>query len=243
MLNILLPLAGSSELFANAGYIYPKMLIEIAGKAMIESVLENPLKIKGGYRFIFILKEEDCHKYHADNVLKLLTDNPTLIILKQPTKGALCSILMAIDQIPSDEELLVLNGDQVITMDFNEPLNHFRDMNADAGIVTFQSVHPRWSFARIEDEMVVETAEKNPISRNAIAGFYYFKNTSDFFRLGFQTIRKNANLDGAFFTSAVLNEYILENATVRNFNISDGHYHSFYSPQMVNEYEHQIHNH
>jgi NDP-sugar pyrophosphorylase family protein len=237
MLNIIIPLAGSSELFANAGYMYPKPLIEMHGKIMIEAVLENPLKINAEKRFIFIIKEEDCIKYHLDNTLKLLVEGCVVLVIKKSTSGALCSVLMAIDLISKDDELLILNADQIIELDFNKPLQLFKENKADAGIVTFTSIHPRWSYALIQDEKVVQTAEKNPISKNAIAGYYYFKNATVFFNNSFSTIRKGAAINGVFYTSSVINEYVLENRNVINFPIEDGTYFSFYSPQMIADYE------
>ena len=48
--------------------------------------------------------------------------------------------------------------------------------------MTFPNTHPRWSYARIEDDLVVAVAEKQPISRNATAGLYYFRRGMDFVR-------------------------------------------------------------
>ena len=237
MLNIIFPLAGSSEPFKKAGYIYPKPLIELNGTPMIERVLENPKQINEEVRIFFIVKEEDCNKFHLDNTLKLLSENATIIKLKKDTSGALCSLLMAIDVLPKDEELLVLNSDQIISMDFNDPLKYFRSLKSDTGVVTFPSIHPRWSYALVQENNVIPTAEKNPISKNAIAGFYYFKKCETFFKMAFKTIRKNASTDGMFFTSSVINEYILANKKAHIFPLEKEQYISFYSPQMINEYE------
>ncbi len=79
MLKIIIPLAGSSELFSNAGYYYPKPLIEINGSTMIELVLKNPSSIKRAHQFIFIIRDEDALKFHLDNTLKLLSPNCEVI--------------------------------------------------------------------------------------------------------------------------------------------------------------------
>ena len=51
----------------------------------------------------------------------------------------------------------------------------------DGGVIVFDSVHPRWSFVRVDKAgFVIETAEKRPISRLATAGFYYFRRGADF---------------------------------------------------------------
>ena len=237
MLNVIVPLGGSSELFTSAGYYYPKPLIEVKGKPMIETVLENPLKITENNKFIFIVKEEDCNKYHLDSTLKILVKDATIIKIKNETKGGLCSILMAIDEIQDEDELLILNGDQVIDHDFSEILDYWKSKYADAGLVTFNSVHPRWSYARVIDDIVLQTAEKNPISKNAIAGIYYFKNAKSFFDSSFLVIKNDVHLDGKYYISPVINEYVLKNNRVIPYAIQSTAYHLFYSPQVLQEFE------
>jgi NDP-sugar pyrophosphorylase family protein len=236
MLKIIIPLAGTSELFEKAGFFYPKPLIEINGTPMIQLVIERINAIKIPHQHIFILREEDVLKFHLDNTLKLLSPNCDIIKLKKDTKGALCSILMAVDKIDPNDSLLILNGDQIIDTDFGQIINYFNENQTQVGIVTFKSIHPRWSFAKIENNQVIQTAEKNPISDKAIAGYYYFKNADDFFNCAFECILKDVQLDGKFYISPVINEYILKNKKVLNYSIETNKYHSFYSPQMINEY-------
>lgn len=237
MLKIIVPLAGSSNLFSNAGYIYPKPLTEICGKLMIELVTSGPSKITSKFQYIFIINEEEANKFHLDSTLKLLHPNSIIVKLKKDTKGALCSVLMSIDYINDDDSILILNGDQIINFDHNNIFEKWKINNADAGLVTFKSVHPRWSYALIEDDLVIQTAEKNPISNNAIAGYYYFKNAKLFFELSFNNIINDVNLDGMFYISPVINQYVLNNKIVKYFEIESDKYHSFYSPQMVLEFE------
>jgi len=237
MLKIIVPLAGSSELYKNAGYVYPKPLIEVNGVLMIELIIEKTINIKVPYQFIFIIKEEDSKKFHLDSTLKLLSPGSEVILLKKDTKGGLCSVLMAIDKIDANDSLLIMNGDQIIDVDINTILNFWEINNADAAVVTFKSVHPRWSYARIEEGQVLQTAEKNPISSHAIAGIYYYHKADEFFDGAFQTIKNNVHLDGNFYISPVMNEYVLKNKIVLNYKIENEQYHSFYSPQMLMDFE------
>jgi len=230
-------MAGSSELFEKAGYPYPKPLIEIKGDPMIQWVVEKTQSIPDPNQFIFIIREEDAIKFHLDNTLKLLSPNCQIVKLKKETKGGLCSVLMAIDKIAEDDCLMILNGDQIIDEDFHKIFSFWKESKADAGVVTFRSVHPRWSYARIENNEVVQTAEKNPISNHAIAGYYYFAKASDFFEASFQSIIKDVQLNGNFYISPVMNEYVLKNKKVLNYPIENSHYHSFYSPQLIKEFE------
>ena len=242
MINILIPLGGKSDFFNTIEYPFPKPLVEINGKSMIEMVIENFNSIKKDIRFIFVVKSDDCQKYHLDNVLDLLTANKCVIIkIGGETKGAVCSALMAIEHINNQDKLIISNGDQVINHDLNEIFDCFEDKNIDAGVICFTSVHPKWSYVRLdENNKIVETAEKRPLSKNAVAGFYYFKHGSDLVQSAMKSIENDANVNGLYFTAPILNEMVLENKNLEIFKIDSNQYHSFYSPQKIKEYEKQF---
>ena len=60
-LNIVVPMAGEGSRFVKAGYTFPKPLIEVHQKPMIQIVVES-LGLKGN--FIFIVKKEHLEKYN-----------------------------------------------------------------------------------------------------------------------------------------------------------------------------------
>lgn len=238
MLNIVIPIASSSKFFNPAIYPYPKPLIEISGKPMIQKVIENLSTISEEKRFIFIIKEEDCRKFHLDSTLRLLAGESAVIFkIQQETMGAACSVLLAIDLIGTNDPLLIANGDQVIEESLDDQLKKFRKQSADAGCLCFDSVHPRWSYAKVDGENILETAEKRPISKHAIAGFFYFAKGIDFVESAYAMIRKDANVDGQYYVAPVLNELILKQKTLKAFKIENKKYHTFYSSQKIEEYE------
>jgi NDP-sugar pyrophosphorylase family protein len=237
MLKIIIPLAGSSELFQKAGFPYPKPLIDIKGKPMIEWVIESTKSIGISTQIIFIIKEEDSRAYHLDNTLKLLDSNCEIVKLKNNTKGGLCSVLMSIDAIEDDDSILILNSDQIIDENLSLIHDFWEQKKSDVGVVTFKSVHPRWSYALTEEDDIIQTAEKNPISNQAIAGYYYFNSAKLFFECAFQTIINDVQTDGMFYISPVINEFILRNKKVHYYQITNEQYHSFYSPKLVTEFE------
>ncbi len=209
---------------------------------MIELVLENFKKIKQEKKFIFIVKDEDCHKYHLDDSLRLATDDNCVIIkVSNDTKGAACSALYAIDHINNDEPLIISNGDQIIDVSFNDILNDLNKQKADAGLVCFESIHPKYSYARINEHGdVIETAEKRPLTKNAIAGFYYFSKGSLFVNAAQLSIEKDNSVNGIFFIAPTMNELVLDNKRIRVVKIKNEQYHLFYSPQKIKEYERMI---
>lgn len=233
MLKVILPLAGSSELFAKAGFMYPKPLIEIYGKPMIQLVIEHTKSLKIPFQLIFIIKEEDSNTYHLDNTLRLLDNDCQIIKLKRSAKGGLCSVLMSIDAFEDNDSVLILNSDQIIDENLSLIHDFWVQKKSDVGLVTFKSVHPRWSYALVEEDCVIQTAEKNPISNQAIAGYYYFNSAKLFFDCAFKTILDDVQKDGLFYISPVINEFILLNKKVHYYEISNEQYYSFYTPKLI----------
>lgn len=239
MLNVVIPLGGSSQFFESSGAGYPKPLAEVLGKPMIQRVIENlNSKITEQKRFVFILREEDCHRFHLDSTVRLLAGEDAVILkLQKETQGAACSTLLAIELIGTNDPLIIANGDQLFDISLDSYLQKFRAEDADAGCLYFDSVHPRWSYLRVENGQIVEAAEKRPLSRNAIAGFYYFSSGGYFVEAAKNMIRKDAHVSGQFYISPAMNEMVLENKRLCAYSVPNEAYHTFYSPQKIEEYE------
>ena len=91
----------------------------------------------------------------------------------------------------------------------------FVDKNADGGILTFKSLHPKWSYAKInKNEIVTEVAEKKVISANATVGVYYWKKGSDYVSFAESMIKKNIRVNNEFYVCPVFNEAINENKKI-----------------------------
>lgn len=148
----------------------------------------------------------------------------------------LCSALLAVELIENDDPLLVVNSDQIFEFDLNAKLAEFE--NYDAGVLSFESIHPRFAYVKCDERnLVLEAFEKRPMSKNAVAGFYYFKKGRFFVEAAKRTIRKDMSLNGKFFIAPLLNELILQNKKILNNKIDKNAYHTFYSKEKINEYE------
>jgi dTDP-glucose pyrophosphorylase len=94
------------------------------------------------------------------------------------------------------------------------------ETDADGGIVTFKATHPKWSYAKIDDNSIVtEVAEKNPISDLATVGFYYWKHGSDFVKYAEQMITNNVRVNGEFYVCPVFNQAIDGGKVIRTFDV------------------------
>lgn len=234
-------MAGRNQHFPEKDFPYPLPLIEIGSKTIIELLIENLSKVDKNVHFIFIVSNSDCRKFHLDSTLNILTDaRASIIRLENETRGSACSALMAVDFISSDIPLLISNSDHIFDDSVLDMIQSFK--NADAGVVTFDSVHPRWSYVRIdENDNVIETSEKHPISRNAIAGLYYFSNGKSFIDATMQMIRKGDIVNDNYFIAPVLNQMILSGKNILTHKIDNDRYHTFYTPQKIQEYDTRIH--
>jgi dTDP-glucose pyrophosphorylase len=158
--------------------------------------------------------------------------------VESATAGAACTALLAIEHIDLDDELLIANGDQVIVADLPGVIQHFRERRLDGGTIVFDSVHPRWSYVRVNEAgYVEEAAEKRPISRQATAGFYYFRRGQDFIDSARMMICKDANVHGQFYICPTFNEMVLRQARIGVYPIERDAYFSFATPKGVEAYE------
>jgi len=216
-LNVLIPMAGAGSRFQQAGYTFPKPLIEVKGKPMIQVVVEN-LNIKAN--FIYVVQKEHREKYNLDTLLNLITPNCKIVEVDGITEGAACTALLAKEYINSENPLFFANSDQFVEWDSNEFLYKMNETNADGGIVSFRATHPKWSFAKIDEQgLVTEVAEKNPISDIATVGYYYWKQGSDFVKYAEDMIEKDIRVNGEFYVCPVFNQAIEDNKEIRTFDI------------------------
>ena len=215
-LNVLIPMAGLGSRFRDAGYTFPKPLIEIKNKPMIQVVVEN-LNLDANY--IYVVQKAHREKYNLDTLLNLITPGCKIVEAKELTDGAACTALLAKEFINTDAPLFFANSDQFVEWDSNEFMYKMQETDADGGIVTFTATHPKWSFAKIDDNgLVTEVAEKNPISNIATVGYYFWKNGSDFVKYAEQMIKNNIRVNNEFYVCPVFNEAIKDFKQIRIYN-------------------------
>jgi HAD superfamily hydrolase (TIGR01509 family) len=216
-MNVLIPMAGAGSRFQQAGYTFPKPLIDVRGKPMIQVVTEN-LNIDA--TFIYVVQKEHRDKYNLDTLLNLITPNCKIVEVEGITEGAACTTLLAKEYIDNDEPLLMANSDQFVEWDSNEFMYKMTEQNLDGGIVTFRATHPKWSFAKIDMQgYVTEVAEKNPISDIATVGIYYWKHGADYVRFAEQMIEKNVRVNNEFYVCPVFNQAIKDNLKIKTFDV------------------------
>ena len=218
-MKILIPMAGEGSRFAKEGYTFPKPLIDVNGKPMIQTVVEN---LDFDCEYIFLLRKEHLEKYEGmlDTLGRITNDRFQYVVVDGLTEGAACTALLAEEYIDNDEDLLIANSDQFIEYE-PENFKSFKNLtNTDAIVFTFNAVHPKWSFVRTNSRgYIVEVAEKRPIYNIATCGIYWYRKGSDFVKYAKQMIEKNIRVNNEFYIAPVYNELIGDGKTLLPFYV------------------------
>lgn len=233
-MKILIPMAGEGSRFAKEGYTFPKPLIDVEGKPMIQVVVEN---LDFDATYIFLVRKEHLQKYSG---LKTTLDRITngkfeTVEVDVLTEGAACTTLLAKHLIDNDEELLIANSDQVIKYS-SENFKLMKSLTSADGIIfTFNALHPKWSFVKVNSRgIITELQEKNPISNIATCGIYWYKKGSDYVKYTEQMISKNIRVNNEFYVAPVYNEYIADGKTLIPFYVDEMH--GIGTPEDLNTY-------
>jgi NDP-sugar pyrophosphorylase family protein len=238
MIHIVVPMGGEGRAFAERGYTFPKPLVEINGAPLIELVVRN-LTPHEPHRFVFVCRQDHVQNFALADVLRLVAGDCCIVTMRQPTAGALCSVLLGLEYLQHEDELLIANADQVVDAPVDDFLAAARVGQWDGYVMTFPNTHPRWSYVREDEGQVVAVAEKQPISRNATAGLYYFRRGTDFVRGAERMLLKNASFSGEFYVAPVYNELILAGRRVGMFPIDAAQMHGLGTPEEVQRFQAQ----
>lgn len=232
-MKILIPMAGEGSRFAKEGYQFPKPLIDVNGKPMIEKVVEN---LDFDAEYIFLVRKEHLEKYSGlQNTLKQITNGrSTIVVVDKLTEGAACTCLLAKDII-NDDELLIANSDQIIEYE-KENFQYIKNLTDVDGIIfTFTAVHPKWSFVKTNSRgYITEIAEKNPISNIATCGIYWYRKGSEFVSYTEQMIEKGVKVNNEFYVAPVYNFFINANKKIIPFYVHKMH--GIGTPEDLNQY-------
>jgi len=203
-MKILIPLAGAGSRFFKAGYTDPKPLIDVAGKPMIQRVIEN-IGLPDN-QHIFIVQKPHMEKYpNMKQYLLGCVKNCVLVEISELTEGAACTTLLAKQYINNDEPLFIANADQWV--DWSP--KHFQAYceKLDGCIPYFLSDSPKHSYSRVDYSSgnITQVAEKQVISNFATVGMYYWAKGSEYVSCAEEMISKNIRFNNEFYICPVYN--------------------------------------
>lgn len=235
-INILIPAAGAGSRFAKEGYEKPKPFIDVLGKPMIMRVLDN-LKVDNAHYIIILQKayleneKEFCKQIAKDY-------NVSFVSVESLTEGTACSVLHARELINNDIPLMIANSDQIIDIDINDYINDCKNRNLDGSILCFidKEKSPKWSFVKMNNELIVEVKEKEVISDIATVGIYLFSKGSLFVDSAIDMIARNDRVNNEFYTAPAYNYAIKNGAKIGCFLMNFDDMHGIGTPDDLQKY-------
>lgn len=220
-LHVLMPMAGMGSRFIEAGFGTPKPLIRVEDQPMflkalssLAPIIQGPEQFK--YRLTVIIQEKHQAAFGLGDKIKKTVPNCLVIQLKEVTRGAVETCLMAKDSFSAEDPLLILDCDLWFR---SEPyFQLIRSVlqgkcNLAGGLLYFKSDDPRYSYAEIERGKVLRTAEKEVISNSALAGAWFFSSSDIFLRAAHALLGNQISCE--------IREYYV--SLLYNYIIADGH--------------------
>jgi len=210
-MNVVIPMAGKSARFFDAGFTVPKYLLPLSPKegslTMIEGAV-NSLHIPG--QLIFILQREHC-MFGIDTFLKEKYPEAIVLYLERYTGGCVESVYEAAKAyINNDTPLIISNCDQFLEWDSAEFLRVCGQPEVDGCVLTYFAETTKNSYCRVDSSgRCTEFREKSVISPHSLVGVHYWKRGSDFIESAEHMLNNNIRDAGEYYVSTSYN-YLVE---------------------------------
>lgn len=179
---IVIPMAGQSRRFREAGYTRPKYELPVQGDTLFASCVRSFERYFGSERFLFVARGEfDAAGFIAAECARMGIVDHRTVVLDRPTAGQAETVLLGLRAAGcgGNESILVFNIDTI------RPGYMFPSeaAEADGYLEVVRAPGDHWSFVRPAASFtrrVAETTEKRRISELCCTGLYHFARAADF---------------------------------------------------------------
>jgi len=234
IIQVLMPMAGLGSRFQNEGVTILKPLIKVGDcpmyKRAIHSLLVDGLELS----LFFVIKDQDQINHQFGDCLKNDFPKAKIIMLPQMTRGSLETCYQSASFLDFSLPLVILDCDfEFKSQDFISYMQTSTPEHAAGALVSFDSQNPRYSYARIENEEVIETAEKKVISSHALAGAYYFTRAKYFFDEASEVLKESSEMTSEinFYIAPLYNRLLKKDKIIKFFKLDQ--YKSFGTPEEL----------
>lgn len=184
---IIIPMAGESSRFFNAGYTIPKYMLPLGDETVFDKSVKTFQAYFNNAYFIFVVKKDkyDTFEFVNDHASLLGIKYFDVVALDEQTRGQAETVYKAIHQAGIEDtysELVIFNIDTIRKNlvipkgNFTSYFDAFYDINADP---------KKWSFCAVSSAFncLIATAEKEKISNWCSTGLYIFGSVRLFCRV------------------------------------------------------------
>lgn len=175
---IIIPMAGASRRFFEAGYAQPKYQLMLSGKTMFERVVNSFERYFGSEPFLFIVRDtHGAPRFVEQELRRSAIADHRMVVLGEDTRGQADTIYRALGHVPDDAPMYIFNID-TIRHGYTKP--DFVDQ-VDGYLEVFKGEGHHWSFVQAgAGNAVLRAVEKQRISELCSDGLYYFRSKEIF---------------------------------------------------------------
>ncbi len=174
-MKAIIPVAGAGTRLRPLTYTQPKPLIPVAGKPIIELIVDQLMEV-GIEEFVFVIGYlGEKIQLHIENKYPMLKKE---FVVQQSRQGLGHAIYVAKESIKDCDEILIFLGDTILDLDFEKFLN------AEYSILGVKTVNNPRDFGVVdlgEDGFVKRVMEKPKIPKSnlAMVGLYKLKEVNE----------------------------------------------------------------
>ncbi len=223
-MQVVIPMSGFGERFRRAGYSVPKPLIPVAGKPIIQHVVEM---FPGVTDFVFI-----CNQDHLDNpsfrmreILKEVCPTGKVVAIAPHKLGPVHAVLHARNEIDPDRPTIVNYCDFTCFWNFEDFRALVKRLGCDGAIPAYTGFHPHmlgstnYAYVRERNGWVLDIQEKQPytdtpMQEYASSGTYYFRTGALALQYCQATVDANLALNGEYYVSLVYKPMLRDGRSV-----------------------------
>ncbi len=233
-------MAGEGSRFLKEGWTTPKPLIELHGIPLFKRAISSVAVEGAPMKYSFIVRKEHIVKYHIDEQIKAILPDANVFYVEKTTRGAVETCLMAESVIDDADGIVVMDCDlEFRSKGYTEGIRTILQQpveQANGGmLVSFESTEPRYSYAEVDDNMIVKrTAEKEVISNHALCGAYFFSTGKGFLSAAHRLLNEPVFTKPEFYVSLLYNYLLANGETVKLATMED--YRSYGTPEELKRY-------
>ncbi|MBA3657414.1 MAG: NTP transferase domain-containing protein [Gemmatimonadaceae bacterium] len=208
-MKVIIPLAGKGSRLRPHTHITPKPMLKVAGKPVMEYILEDLKKLGAVDQVIYItghLKEK------VEEFARKTWDVPAVFIEQKVQDGTAGAVALAKDYV--DQPVLIIFVDTI----FDADLSIVKTIDAD-GIIWVKEVEDYQRFGVVvtdKDQNMTQIVEKpsTPISKRANIGLYYIRNWKLLYE-GIEHVLTQPKNQGEYFLTDAFQYMIDKGAKIR----------------------------
>lgn len=250
IMNIIIPMAGAGQRFADEGYKTHKPAIPTIDR---RSGKQYPMVVCATMDLPFV-KEDGSNVTYVDRIfhrndgvedeIRKHFPKASFITVENLTEGQACTCLLAKEKIDNDEPLLIAGCDNGMVMNNEE----FQELSTQCDVIVFTYRHNEavlanpnaYGWVEVDDEnkiiglSIKKAISGTPMEDHAIVATFWFKKGADFVRAAEKMISENDRVNNEFYVDEVIKHALELRLDARVFEID--RYLGWGTPKDYEEY-------